>query len=67
MRQVVALGRMRRMTTLEHRVRGLQTRLAELEGGRDEKLDQLTSEVAELRKDVKTILELLKKQAGSES
>ncbi|WP_176946701.1 hypothetical protein [Lentzea fradiae] len=48
------------MTTLENRVRGLQTRLAELSGERDAKLDQLAGEVAELRKDVREVLALLR-------
>lgn len=49
------------MTTLERRVRGLEHRLAELVGEKDEKLDQLASDIAEVRKDLKKILDLLEK------
>ncbi|WP_394620998.1 hypothetical protein JNUCC0626_18445 [Lentzea sp. JNUCC 0626] len=54
------------MSNLETRVRGLQTRLSELAGERDEKLDQLASDVAELKKDVKEILTLLRAREGGQ-
>lgn len=60
-----SVGRMHLMTNLEHRVRGLQTRLTELSGEQDEKWDQLSAEISELRKDVKAILDLLKKREGN--
>lgn len=47
------------MTTLERRVRGLEHRLAELVGEKDEKFDQLVSDIADVRKDLKKILDLL--------
>lgn len=51
------------MTTLERRVKGLEHRLAELSGEREERLEQLTSEIAQLREDVRKILDLLQDRA----
>lgn len=49
---------------LEFRIKGLESRLAELQGEKDEQLDKIAAELTELRKDVGEILTLLRDQAN---
>lgn len=59
------------MTRLDHRVKGLESRLAELRGeagtSLETKIDKLTADVAELREQLGEVLALLKAQHPAKS
>lgn len=49
---------------IDRRIRGLEGRLTELEGGEDTRVDELADKIEGIRQDVKKILDLLEKREG---